>query len=433
MKINILTVAIAFLLSGAAQGAHLTFWDGGGLWGQVDRYINDSDTEISSSPDADGGSTYCEASINGGTEYSTAMGSMLGQVTAASYWGGGLGTAITLNAIANCYSEDDPFAVLWSYGTVGALVPAYTGGIFFVIEADEGENTGDPVQVQFHWIAECYNLYGDAQASVSEGGTIYITRNEMPPAADPPEGIVWSRAGVTFTGTGSEEDSGSFMAEVGDVIGVFLGASASANLEGAGSSGANVSTSMELLATAVPPVLIEYSYAPGLVYDADQNITFLKDWSAAGGPLNWDDANAWAENFTYESNGVTYSNWRLPRTIDSGGAVGEFGYLYTHYGIDVYNQGPFMNIYGGDYWSAPMFSRDPDPSIAYTFTFDTFFGPAQYWQSLDYEDSRVIPVFDGPPTAPLPPWCPADFNNDGVVDFKDFATFASYWTQRRTP
>jgi hypothetical protein len=38
------------------------------------------------------------------------------------------------------------------------------------------------------------------------------------------------------------------------------------------------------------------------------------------------------------------------------------------------------------------------------------------------------PVFDGPPLAF---WCPADFNNDGVVDLTDFAAFASYWLNER--
>jgi len=430
MKTRILFAAVTILFAVSfTQGAHLTHYDGG-VWGQVDRDINDSNMIIPSSPNANGGSTYCQASITGSTEYSYAQGSMLGEVASASYWGEDLGTAVTNDGYAVCSSSDST-AKVWSYGNAATVVPAYTDGIFFVIEADEGENTGDPVQVQWHWSAACTTFYGDAQSSVSGGGTIYLTRNVMPPTGMPETGIMWSRDGVTFTEPDSAEDGGSFNAEIGDVIGVFFNANAGANLEGEGSSGADVSTTMELLATAVPPELIEYSYAPGLVYDADQNITFLKDWSAAGESLNWADANTWAENFTYDSNGITYSNWRLPRTIDDqGAAVGEFGYLYTHYGIDVYNQGPFVNIYGGDYWTAPQFSRAPDPNIVYAFTFDTFFGPAQWWSSLDYE-CRVIPVFDGPPAVSPPQWCPADFNNDGIVDFKDLAVFASYWLNER--
>lgn len=428
MKTRILFTAVTILFAVSfSQGAHLANYEGGGLWGQVDRYINDSDDEIPPSPSSNAGATSCSASIYGETAYSEAQGSMFGEVAESYYWEEGVGTIVTLNANSYSYSEDSP-ARVWSYGNASTVVPAYTGGIFFVVEADEGENTGDPVQVQFHWIAECYNIYGDAQASVSEGGTIYITRNVLPPVDIPTEGIIWSRAGVTFTSAGSEEDSGSFMAEVGDVIGVFFNASARADLWDAGSSWASVSTIMEFLAGSALPSLVEYSYAPGLVYDPDQNITFLKDWSAAGGPMNWADANTWAENFTYGSGGVFYTNWRLPRTIDAqGAAVGEFGYLYTNYGISEAYAGPFTNMYDGDYWSAPQFSRDPDPSIAYAFTFSTTYGPAQWWSSLDYV-CRVIPVFDGPPAEA---WCPADLNHDGIVDFKDFAIFASYWLAER--
>lgn len=91
-----------------------------------------------------------------------------------------------------------------------------------------------------------------------------------------------------------------------------------------------------------------------------------------------------------------------------------------------------MNMNDGDYMVSPLFVwYDPDPYyIAYSFTFSTTFGPAQWQQTPDYE-CYVIPVFDGPPLASPPPWCPADFNNDGIVDFKDFAVFASYWLAER--
>jgi hypothetical protein len=430
MKINILIVAIACLLSGAAQGAHLASLDGGGLWGQVDRYIDDSDTTIPSSSMSDAGGTSCDADINGFTAYSFAQGSMSGSVGTASYWGAGLGTAVTLNASADCFS-DDIYSVLSSYGNTATLVPAYTDGIFFVIEPDTGENTGDFVRVQWHWSAGCTNFTGNAQSSVAGGGTIYLSRNVIPPTGLPETGIMWSREGVTFAEPGSEEATGSFLAQIGDVIGVFFSASANADLMGAGVSGADVTTSMEILAGALPK-LVEYPYAPGLVYDPCQNITFLKDWSAAGGPVNWDDANAWAENFTFISNSITYSNWRMPRTIEAGpwSTVGELGFLNANYGISEEYFGPFTNLSAGDYWTGPQFSRDPDPNIVYTFTFSTTYGPSQWEATLSYDNGYIVPVFDGPP---LEKWCPADFDNDGVVDFKDFVTFASYWLQRRTP
>jgi hypothetical protein len=37
-------------------------------------------------------------------------------------------------------------------------------------------------------------------------------------------------------------------------------------------------------------------------------------------------------------------------------------------------------------------------------------------------------VFDG---SPVTFWCPADFDNVGIVDHEDFATFASYRLSER--
>jgi hypothetical protein len=428
MKARILFTAVTILLAVSfAQGAHLLFQEGG-LWGQTDRYINDSSEEIPSNPNADSGNTSCGATISGSTDFSSAYGSMSATVAEASYWGSGLGTAITLNAGANC-SSTDSLAGLWSYGTVGALIPAYTDGIFFVIEPDAGETAGQAVQIQWHWSAECTAFSGSAQANVSGSETMYLTRNVTPPTGMPSTGIMWSRAGVTFAGVDSAQETGSFVAQIGDVIGVFFNASANANLESEGPSATSVTTSMEILAGGPLPTLVEYPYAPGLVYDPEQNITFLKDWSAAGGPVDWSDANDWAQNFTFSSNGITYSNWRLPRTIEAPAwsAVGELGYLSAHYGISEQYFGPFTNISAGDYWTAPQFSRGEDPNIAYTYTFSTTYGPAQWESQLDYA-CYVVPVFDGPPTEK---WCQADFNNDGIVDFRDFAVFASYWLSQR--
>lgn len=408
-----------------AQAAHLVPQDGG-LWGQVDRYLDDTERLVESAPVANSGPTSASASSSESSSLSAVEGAMSGQVTSASCWGPGLGTAVVLNARASCTSTDTN-SDLWTYGNVSAVVPAYTAGIFFLVEGDAGEPTGTAVRVQWRWTAQATEVSGNATASVG-GETIYLTRNVLPPVEIPADGIVWSRDGVTFGEGESLEESGSFIAMVGDVIGVFNTAGVTASLTGEGSSVADVSTSMELLAGSAMPTLVEYPYAPGLVYDPVQNITFLKDWSAAVDTMNWADADAWAQAFAFTSSGITYSNWRLPKTIDEqAAAVGELGFLSTNYGISEAYMGPFRNISTGDYWTSPQFSRAPDPNIAYAYTYSTTFGPAQYYSLLHYA-CYVIPVFDGPPQER---WCPADFNNDGIVDFTDFAVFASYWLQQK--
>lgn len=426
MKANVFFTAVTVLLAvGVAQAAHLVALDeNSGLWGQVDRYINDDDTIVPSSPVSNAGSTSCTASISGSTLYSEAQGSMSGQVTAASYWGSGLGTAVTLNASADC-SSVDPYAELWSYGNAATLVPAVTDGIFFTVEPDAGEITGQTVRIQWRWSAQCTAFYGNAQASISGGQTIYLTRNVLPPTGVPVDDIMWSRDGVTFAEvSGTIQETGSFNAQIGDVIGVFFNAGTRADVSGESSSGAAVSTSMELLAEI--PQFIEYSYAPGLVYDPEQNITFLKDWSAFPEIMNWIDAYQTVQDFSFVSNGVTYSNWRLPNTIAGSGLLGELGYLSATYGISDMYFGPFTNLLDGDYWTSPQFGSEPD-IFAYIYTYSTTYGPSQYSSPPGYE-CYVLPVFDGPPPAF---WCPADFNNDGIVDLADLAKFASYWLKQR--
>ncbi|MCI0498509.1 MAG: DUF1566 domain-containing protein [Planctomycetales bacterium] len=229
--------------------------------------------------------------------------------------------------------------------------------------------------------------------------------------------------------TSNLAENNSFVANIGDTIGVFMGIHTEANLTGAGDTGTDVTTGMELLAGEAVPALIEYPYAPGLVYDPNQNITFIKDWFAIPGPVTWYDANELVQSFTYTTGRVTYSDWRLPVTIDeTGTSVGEIGHLNTHYFITESFSGPFMNLLpNGLYWTAPRFDRDPMLDVAYAYTFDSDFGPAQ-WSSLLDNMYYVVPVFDGPPREY---WCPADFDSDGIVDLKDFATFASYWLSER--
>lgn len=59
----------------------------------------------------------------------------------------------------------------------------------------------------------------------------------------------------------------------------------------------------------------------GMIYDTDQNLTWLKDANYAktsgydaDGAMSWDDAMFWAGNLVYGS----YSDWRLPTLADTG-------------------------------------------------------------------------------------------------------------------
>ena len=145
----------------------------------------------------------------------------------------------------------------------------------------------------------------------------------------------------------------------------------------------------------------------GLIYDSDQNITWLQDANLAatetfgvpgiyGGQMTWDTAQAWiaAMNATdYKG----YNDWRLPTTVDgqylfgcdgttTGGyniITSEMGYMYYvnlenlgQYATDgtnpqpgwgLTNTGPFTNLRSSYYWSGTDYS--PIPNGAWLFHF----------------------------------------------------------------
>lgn len=144
----------------------------------------------------------------------------------------------------------------------------------------------------------------------------------------------------------------------------------------------------------------------GLIYDEDQNITWLQDANYAktsgydsDGVMSWDETVAWAGQLVYAG----YSDWRLPMTIDGawtedwsnvdydGTAAGgyniitsEMGYMYyinlgnlARYAIDgtnpqpgwgLSNTSPFINLeYPATYWSGTEYALDT--SKAWNFVF----------------------------------------------------------------
>jgi hypothetical protein len=131
----------------------------------------------------------------------------------------------------------------------------------------------------------------------------------------------------------------------------------------------------------------------GLIYDTDLNITWLADAnygagsvydngttdrpSTTDGRMTWENALAWAENLTYYDTvrGITYSDWRLPKTLQpdpscstaptllgyncSGSEMGHLFYIelggtakQTILSSTNPNVALFKNIQEADYWSS---------------------------------------------------------------------------------
>lgn len=77
----------------------------------------------------------------------------------------------------------------------------------------------------------------------------------------------------------------------------------------------------------------------GMIYDSDQNLTWLQDANYAktsgydaDGAMNWNDAMAWAEGLSYGG----YNDWRLPTITDTGlPGCSSIGYNGTDCGFNV--------------------------------------------------------------------------------------------------
>lgn len=105
----------------------------------------------------------------------------------------------------------------------------------------------------------------------------------------------------------------------------------------------------------------------GLIYDSDQNVTWLQDanyaktsGNDADGLMNWGSATAWATNLVVHDSvrNADYSDWRLPTAVPCTGysCIGsEMGHLfYIELGNSagaLTNTGSFLNVQADWYWS----------------------------------------------------------------------------------
>lgn len=138
----------------------------------------------------------------------------------------------------------------------------------------------------------------------------------------------------------------------------------------------------------------------GMIYDSEQNLTWLQDWNTIGF-ADWTTANKWANDLVHGG----YSDWRLPvtnTTVSSncgsnfslGGAPSYWGFgctgselghmFYTNFGghptqsvLDqtgdtaqqMANLAMFKNVASYAYWSGTAYAPNPD-SVWYFGTSD---------------------------------------------------------------
>jgi len=125
-----------------------------------------------------------------------------------------------------------------------------------------------------------------------------------------------------------------------------------------------------------------------LIYDTDLNITWYDYTHIDVSHFYWQDYMNWAAGLSVTFNGTTYSDWRLPITVqpdpscswtDSNGQsygwgckASEMGHLYyLELGNMMYGPpnttGPFDNLWANVYWSGTEYA--PDNTKAWMFDF----------------------------------------------------------------
>lgn len=165
--------------------------------------------------------------------------------------------------------------------------------------------------------------------------------------------------------------------------------------------------------------LIIYDSGPGLVYDTENDITWLMNANYAetigyddllygsntGGKLTWYDAVEWVSNLTiYDTkNNIVWSNFRLPTYDGTYGSnyygIYEGSEFYNLYYLELGNvldyiegmekQGPFINIAEQAYWTGVT---NPENS-GYANIFAMNWGHHTFDNKLEVK--YVWPVMDG--------------------------------------
>lgn len=153
----------------------------------------------------------------------------------------------------------------------------------------------------------------------------------------------------------------------------------------------------------------------GLIYDSDLNVTWLKDANYAktsgydaDGKMTWTNAVTWAANLSYFDavRNVTYTDWRLPTTTDTGAPGCDFSYSGTDCG---YNVDPassemahlyFVELGNQSYWTttatdsgAYSGGANPNSTLDNVGPF-TNFQSYPYWSGTEHAlDSSAAWVF----------------------------------------
>jgi hypothetical protein len=140
----------------------------------------------------------------------------------------------------------------------------------------------------------------------------------------------------------------------------------------------------------------------GLIFDSDQNITWLQDTNYAmtngddaDGNQNWANSLAWADGLVYTDTirATNWDDWQLPD-------ISQLSYMYNTYGVTAGAPGLFTNISTtpgqGCYWAGPEGTSSSIP-VAWVQCFNSPFSSFRDGQTFGSKawvmrDGDVVPV-----------------------------------------
>ena len=250
LLVLLVAAALALLLAGKAQAVMFNYF-ASGFHSQSEAYVNNGYYVNGPILDAHWGSDISTHAV-AGAPYVSAEG--LGNAFWYSTEPDDLEIALSAKAqVSAGYARESG----WAYGNANTVEPGVTTGLFFQLDATGGEQLGDPVRVAFSWQAMASTgLWSSASITGGFTDTMSLTLND--PYIDGVPDLsqaIWSHEKVSLGAneTFSESYDGEFMAKIGDIIGISLGANASVDLIGSGLFTGHVqSNSMQLHAAYVP-------------------------------------------------------------------------------------------------------------------------------------------------------------------------------------
>lgn len=239
--IPVAVLALALCWPGLAPAATINYF-GGGFYSQSQAYVSNG-SEVDQTPLNENWSS---------TDAYTSPWTNVDGVSSSSTNEGALYSAapnhqnVYVYSSVNGYSDYDNGAI-YTYGNANTGFPTVTDGIFFIINSSAGEQVGDPVMLSWEWSAE---------ANALSGGTASLTGGSYADMGifleDAP---IWTKTGEVL-GPGedfSDDTSGEYLAHIGDIIGVHLGAYAAIELWGMGDNiEASSSQKLDLYVDTLP-------------------------------------------------------------------------------------------------------------------------------------------------------------------------------------